>query len=290
MTPQHLVQEVSQLFTLPEVAVRLNELIASPDSTTQELVEVAELDPGLVAALLKLANSAYYGLKARVDSLPRAIAVIGEGELQVMAMATSVTTAFKGLPADLVDMASFWDNSVTCGVIARLLGRRCRFRQTEQLFLAGLLHAVGRLVFYTCLPDEYRALLVAEKPTDETLLAAAERRVFGFDYAALGAELLRAWNLPAILQVLVACQLQPDEATAFPREAALLHVANVLAAGVSPTLKGTNPGQAASAACDAVAWASLGLDETVVADVILEARLQAMEVLAIISPAASVVY
>jgi len=107
MTPQRLVQEVSQLFTLPDIAARVNTLIATPDSSSQELVEVVQLDPGLVAALLKLANSAYYGLSARVDSLSRAVALIGERELQAMAMATSVTKAFKGLPEDLVDMASF---------------------------------------------------------------------------------------------------------------------------------------------------------------------------------------
>ena len=147
MTPQQLVQEVSQLFTLPDVAIRLNELIAAPDSSTGDLVEVVQLDPGLAAAVLKLANSAHYGLVARVDSIPRAIAVIGERELQVMAMATSVTTTFRGLPADLVDMATFWDNSVACGVIARLLGRRCRIPKTEQLFLAGGCHADQKLVF-----------------------------------------------------------------------------------------------------------------------------------------------
>ena len=131
MTPQQLVQEVSQLFTLPDVAIRLNELIAAADSSTGDLVEVVQLDPGLAAAVLKLANSAHYGLVARVDSIPRALAVIGQQELQVMAMATSVTTTFRGLPADLLDMASFWDNSVTCGVIARLLGRRCRLPKTD---------------------------------------------------------------------------------------------------------------------------------------------------------------
>lgn len=293
MTPQHLVQEVSQLFTLPDIAVRVNTLIATPDSSSQELVEVVQLDPGLVAALLKLANSAYYGLSARVDSLSRAVAVIGERELQAMAMATSVTRAFKGLPEDLVDMTSFWDNSVSCGVIARLLGQRCRLRQLEQLFLAGLLHAVGRLVFYARQADAYRVLLATEKPTDDLALAVAERRVFGFDYATLGAALLGAWNLPVVLQELVACQVRPADAAAFPREAALLHVADRLASTVSPTLKGaatSEPGIVERGDCDPVAWASLGLDDKAVAEVLVESRLQALEILAIIDPAASVIY
>lgn len=290
MTPQQLVQEVSQLFTLPDVAIRLNELIAAPDSSTQDLVEVVQLDPGLAGAVLKLANSAHYGRATRVDSIPRAIAVIGERELQVMAMATSVTTTFRGLPADLVDMATFWDNSVTCGVIARLLGRRCRIPKTEQLFLAGLLHAVGRLVFYARRPDEYRALLGAAEAPDEPALAAAERRVFGFDYATLGAALLKSWNLPVMLQVLVACQLRPGEATDCAREAALLHVANSVAAGLSPTLKGVAASQAGQADFDSAAWALLGLNEAVLAEVVQEASSQSLEILAIINPCAAVIY
>jgi HD-like signal output (HDOD) protein len=271
MTPQQLVQEVTQLFTLPDVAIRLNELLAAPDSSPLEVVELVQLDPALAATVLKLANSAYYGRASQVDTVTRALAVIGERELQVMAMATAVTKAFKGLPTRLVDMESFWDNSVTCGVIARLLGRRCRIRGSEQLFLAGLLHAVGKLVFYARKPDEYYALLAAAEALDEGSLAVAERRIFGFDSASLGAELLKAWQLPAMLQVLVACQQRPGEAADFARQAALLHVATRLAAGLSPTLKGAPQ----SAAIDPVAWAALGLDEAVLPEILQEAGLQA---------------
>jgi HD-like signal output (HDOD) protein len=290
MTPQQLVQEVSQLFTLPDVAIRLNELLAAPDSSPLEVVELVQLDPGLAATLLKLANSAYYGRASKVDTVTRAVAVIGERELQVMAMATAVTTAFKGLPTRLVDMASFWDNSVTCGVIARLLGRRCRIHGSEQLFLAGLLHAVGKLVFYARQPDEYYALLAAAEAVDDRSLADAERRVFGFDAASLGAELLKAWKLPAMLQVLVACQHRPGEAAEFAREAALLHVANGLAASLSPTVKGGPAGAPQSAAFDPAAWAALGLDEAVLPEILQEASLQAIEILSIINPGAAVIY
>lgn len=291
MTPQTLALEVSKLFTLPDVAIRLNELIAAPSSSTKDLAEVVRLDPGLAAALLKLANSAYYGLAAKVDTITRAIAVIGERELQSMAMAAAVVSTFKGLPEDLVDMASFWDNSVTCGVVARVLGRRCRMRQTEQLFLAGLLHGVGKLVFYARRGREYRTLLMAVEHRDDRAMAEAEARVFGFDYATLGAELLRAWNLPEMLRVLVGNQLHPGQAGEFRREASLLHVATDMAACLAPTVKGAAPGDCCyQPRFESAAWAALELDEAVISEVMQEANLQALDVLAIINPRATMIY
>lgn len=290
MTAQHLVQEVSQLFSLPDVALRLNRLLAAPETSSREIVEVIQLDPGLAASLLKLANSAYYGLSARVDTIARALAVIGQRELQAMALATSVVKTFRGLPADLVDMASFWENSVTCGVIVRQLARRCRSRYGDQLFLAGLLHSIGRLVFYARFADEYRVLLTTLDGTDEHSLAAAEWRVFGCDYATLGGELLRAWHLPPLLSVLVAGQLSPAEPGEFASERALLHVASVLAASLSPVRKDTGPRAVAIADFDPTAWGVLKLDESLIDDVTLDTRTQAMEILAIINPEAAVIY
>lgn len=290
MSAENLVREVSKLFTLPDVAIRLNELIGAPNTSTQELARVVQLDPGLSASLLKLANSAYYGLASRVDSISRAIAVIGERELQVMAVATSVVSTFKGLPEDLVDMASFWDNSVTCGVIARMLGRRCRVSQTEVLFLAGLFHGVGKLVFYARKPQEYRALLEKVDKRDDKSLAEAEVRAFGFDYANLGAELLKNWNFPTLLRSLVSYQLRPGDATDYPREAALIHVAGDMAAYLSPMIKSEQPAGAYTPGFDASAWALLELDAEIIPDLMQEADLQAFEVLEIINPRATLIY
>lgn len=282
-TAQALARDVTRLFTLPDVALRLNALIQSPNATTQELAQVVQLDPGLAATLLKIANSAYYGLASRVDTLSRAIAVIGERELQTMAMATAVVSTFKGLPEDLVDMASFWDNSVTCGVLARLLGRRCGVLRNEQMFLAGLLHGVGKLVFYARVPDAYREMLLQAGPVDDRTLAAAEARTFGFDYATLGAALLQAWNLPSILRQLVACQLRPGEAADYPREAAVLHVATDLAAFLSPQIKDKTLEPTYTPGFDPGVAVDLSLSEDALLDTMAEANVQTLEILDVLS-------
>lgn len=290
MSPHSLAHEVSKLFTLPDVAIRLNELISAPNSSSHDLARVVQLDPGLSAALLKLANSAYYGLVSRVDTIARAISIIGERELQVMAMAASVVSTFRGLPEDLVDMANFWDNSVTCGVIARILGRKCRILRTEQLFLAGLLHGVGKLVFYARATEKYRALLIEADARDDRSMAIAEQRAFGFDYATLGAELLSCWKLPDMLRVLVAYQLRPMDAPDYRRETALVHVAGDMAASLAPMVKTDAPVAAYKPGFDPVAWSLLGLDVEVIPEVMQEANMQALEILGIINPRAAMIY
>jgi HD-like signal output (HDOD) protein len=288
MTPQSLAQEVHRLFSLPDVAIRINALLAAPDTSTRQLVEVAQLDPALTAMLLKLANSAYYGLDSKVETLSHAIAVVGQNALLNMVTAVSVIKTFTGIPGDVVDMARFWEHSVTCGVLARLLARRVGIGGEENLFVAGLLHAVGKLVFYTRRPQQYRPVL-AVRELGSRAVAAREREVFGFDYAELGAALLASWKLPEILLVMVRHHPHPADAPSHAREVALLHVANDIADHLVPNLRST-PREAYQPGFDADAWAALGLDLEVLPELIEAANLQAFELLEIINPDATTIY
>lgn len=288
MTPQELVQEVGTLFTLPDAALRLNELMEDPRTTLQDLADVIQMDAGLAAAVLRMANSAYYGLPARVGTIPMAINLIGQRALRNLVLSVSVTRAFKGLPSELVDMQAFWENSTACGAIARALARHSRTGNADDLFLAGLLHTTGRLVFYARRPVHYRELLTDGVTAHQ--LAAEERRVFGFDHAELGAALLAAWRLPPLLVTAVAYQLKPMQATAFVREVAVLHVAQDMAAGTAPQLKTDQPLPDYLPAFDPAVGTRLGLDPAVLPEIRQEALLEAMEILEIINPRATLIY
>lgn len=289
MSPDDLVQEVSSLFSLPEVAVRVNELLDAPNTTIQDLSGVIQLDAGLTARLLRLANSAYYGLPSKVETVSLAITMIGQRTLRDLVLSTSVVSVFKDIPAEFVDMHDFWDNSTTCGVVARNLGRLCRMRDSEHLFIAGLLHAVGKLVFYARRPEQYRQVLKVREQGTAALLAQ-EGRVFGFNYADLGAALLRAWRLPEVLHTAVAYHLEPARAPAFAREVAIVHVARDVAAGLTPDLKARASLADYTPGFDAAAWELLDLDAAVLPDLRQTSLYQAFEVLEIINPRATLIY
>lgn len=283
MSPLQLAQEVENLFSLPDVAIRLNDLIDKPDTSTQELVEVVQLDAGIAATVLRLANSAWYGLPSRVDTVSRAITLIGQKALRDLVMSTSVITTFKGISSEFVDMRDFWDNSVTCGVVTRSLAQKCGMREAERMFLAGLLHKVGRLVFYASRPVQYRQVL-QDKNNGEAAIIAAEEAVFGFNYAQLGAALLRSWRVPAALDEVVEFQLDPSKAPNYPFDAAIVHVAGDIAYHMAPDIKARFELGEYNLTFRESAWDALGLERSVLAETMQNSLVQSFELLEIINP------
>ena len=283
MTPAALVEEVQHLFSLPDVALRLNELVSNPDTPNKQIVDVLQLDAGLAATVLRLANSAWYGLPSKVDTLSRAVTLIGHGALRDLVLAAAFIKRFQGIPGEFVNMKTFWDNSVACGVVARNLSRRCKLHESEQMFLAGLLHKIGRLVFFVARPREYREVLAQAEDTSEPSLIAAERAMFGFCYAELGGELLKRWQLPPLLQAVVAHQLHSGLTTDYPRERAILQVAADMAHFLSPDIR-VGPGELLyTPRFDDVVWMDLGLTPEAVTEVADISLIQTYELIEIVN-------
>jgi HD-like signal output (HDOD) protein len=218
-----------------------------------------------------------------------AIVMIGERALRDLVMATSVTQAFKGIPEEFVDMSSFWDNSATCGVAARLLAERCQVREGERLFVAGMLHGIGRLVLYSRQPDRYRDVLQSN-PQGEAALLAAEMRVFGFSHAELGAALMQVWHMPDFFQVVIGHQMDPEGAEPYRKEAAVLQVARDMAANLAPTIKSRQPPAPWQATLALDVAALLGLDAEALEAIRIDALAQAFDVLEVINPGSTAIY
>jgi HD-like signal output (HDOD) protein len=287
MKLENVVKDVDSLVSLPAIALRVMELIGQPSTDNKILGELIAHDPALTARLLKLVNSAYFSVPRQVDSVSQAITLIGHKELRNLVMATSAVAAFDGIATDLVDMGTFWRNSVTCGLICRLLAKRRQVADSEPLFIAGLLHKVGKLVMYGRYPETSMQVLQFVDE-GEAAMTEAEHRFFGFDHATLGAALLRHWNFPAIFPTLIEFHLHPGSATEFQDETALLHVAALITAGVEPETKPLRAPDALANNCDPGAWKRLGLQEAEVDELVSEANREAFEVLQIIRPSAAI--
>ena len=231
MHPQKLVDGIDKLVSLPDVCVKVNRLADSPNYSAVGVGEIIAQDTDLSARLLCLVNSAFFGMQAPVDTISRAVTVIGTNELRNLVMATVAARVFTGVPGDLVDMAEFWRYSVTTGVIARDLAGRCRVLHGERLFVMGILHDIGRLVIYLRLAEQARDILLITGG-DDSLLAETERDLLGFDHMQVGAELLRKWKLPEGLVAVVGSHHHPLTAGDYRLEASLVHIATVMANGV----------------------------------------------------------
>lgn len=191
--------------TLPVVVARLLALYATEDYQAKEVAAALETDPALSGRVLRLANSAYYGFVGRIDTVQRAVVLLGKVTVQAVALAASLLRAWRGrsLPGPVEDI---WVHSYLSGVGCRHLGRllpRSAVRTApDALFLAGLLHDVGKLLFLSEDPQGYAADLEAAVEL-ETDLRPLEVERFGRDHGEAGGELLDAWNLPPWLSAVV---------------------------------------------------------------------------------------
>jgi HD-like signal output (HDOD) protein len=283
MQPSELVAETEHLFSLPDIAVRVNTLIDDPHCNSEKLAQLLLLDVGLSATLLKMANSAFYGMPTRVDTVHKAITLVGHKALRDLVVSVAIIRSFKGIPEDVTSMVDFWDNSLVCGILARLLAQKCKLVEPERLFLAGLMHKIGRLVFYASRMDLYHRVLLKGAQGDMAI-AAAEREVFGFDYTQLGAELLKAWRFPQMMRTVVALQLSDDPDLEFPQESAILRVAADMAESMSPDIHTGTPTGFYWSEFSPATMQALGMDKGEVLTLMEPAFEQALELIAIINP------
>ena len=228
MTPQQLISEVEGLFSLPEVYLKVRESINNPQSSINDVALIINQDPNTSAHILKIANSAFFGFATEINTVIRAITIMGLAQLHDLVLATSAVKAFKGISSDLIDMKDFWLHSVFCATIARLLARKCNVIDSERLFVCGILHDLGHLVIYAKCPTQASKVLSRAKQGN-TPIVLLEKEILGFDYAEVGSELLKSWKLPASLYETMAnhVYLKCDEQ--FSLDSAIIHIANILA-------------------------------------------------------------
>jgi len=225
-----LVKGVDGLVTLPAVFVRISQLIESDNSTTEEIAAAVNLDPSFTVRLLRVANSSFYGFPASIDTVSKAVSIIGTRQIRNLALTTAIANSFSGLPNTLVSMENFWRHSLYCGLAARKLAMLAGKLDAEAVFTAGLLHDIGELVIFNRLPELARdALVLVLDSADELPVYQAEQQTMGLDHAQVGGELARQWKLPAMLEECIACHHDISAAKRYPRETSIVHIANILA-------------------------------------------------------------
>jgi putative nucleotidyltransferase with HDIG domain len=212
---------------LPSLASELNEVIENPMSSAEHIARVVSRSPSLTAVLLKIVNSSFYSLPSKISTVSHAVSLIGTQEISVLALGISVLSMFKNIPKETIDMHSFIRHSLICGLLSRVFAAHKNVPQTEQLFVAGLLHDIGRLILYNYFPDESRYVLVRSRNRN-TLLYKEEKDYLGCDHAQLGVQLMKQWKLPPILENNILHHHKPSKAQQLV-PAAIVHLADIIA-------------------------------------------------------------
>jgi putative nucleotidyltransferase with HDIG domain len=212
---------------MPEVLGRLAQAMDNPGASPLEVADIIQNDPGLAAKLLKVVNSALYGFPQRIETISRAVTVIGVQQLSALALGLTVMGLFKNIPKDLLDIKDFWRHCLACACGARALASALGLPNTERYFVAGLLHDVGLLLFILHAPEHVRHVLSAVRLNGDSL-TAAERRILGVDHGMAGAALLDSWKLPSSLVQAAGHHHEPLSAQE-PKDVTIVHTADFMA-------------------------------------------------------------
>jgi HD-like signal output (HDOD) protein len=195
-----LTRMLDSLPTLPMVALRLGELIHARHSSVQQVAEVLRGDPSLSAKLLRLVNSAYFGIPGGVTDIARAIPFVGFNTIYQLVLSVSVLEALRTPAGVRFDPRGLWLHSLAVASTARVIGEELRHPDPGGLFTAGLLHDMGKIALVKVVPDAFVAALAVVR--DEGVSSVeAERRVGLPGHDRVGSDLARRWRLPAALAV-----------------------------------------------------------------------------------------
>lgn len=226
-----LANGAAHLASPPLVYERLNQVLAHPHCGSADIARVISEDPGLTSRLLRLVNSGFFGFSQPIESVAKAVTVVGTAQIRDLALATSVISAFDQLPREVIDLEAFWLHSLACGVTARVIASRKGVDNVERFFVAGLLHEIGHLVIVAGAHEQARAVTERVGASGAPYIEC-ERAVMGTDHTEVGGALMCAWNLPESLQEAVTWHHDPFQAGLYIGEASAVHVAEVMAHGL----------------------------------------------------------
>jgi HD-like signal output (HDOD) protein len=273
----HLVQQIGSLPTLPSVIVRVNEQVANPKTSALDLARTILEDQSLTARLLRLVNSPFYGFPRRIATVTEAVTILGFAPVRSLLLTASVVDLLVGEETPDFSPTGLWEHSVGAAVGAGLLARYTRHEDREEVFVAGLLHDVGKLVLFHFVTKEFLAVLETSRREDIPI-RTAEQRLLGFTHDQVGRLLAERWKLPVRLSEAIGCHHRPDLAQVGKREAALVHVAEALTRALGLGSGGDDAVPMLEPEC----WRRLGLQTTILEPLMIELEEQYADARAIL--------
>jgi HD-like signal output (HDOD) protein len=230
------IREISHIATLPEVTLKIIQIVEDPKSTAQDLHKVVSHDPALCSRILKVVNSSFYGLPGQIGSINRAIVMLGLNAVKNIAIAASMSKLFRG--GDLTPQFSaknLWTHSVGVAAACKMLADTLKIGLSDEAFLAGLMHDVGVMVELQA--DRNKLIEVLQKVGCDSKgiparsLLEVEDEVFGANHQDFGAALCEKWKFPKALAFVTGFHHNPMSLAHDSRTlTCIVHVADRLAA------------------------------------------------------------
>jgi len=213
---------------LPEVVLRVAEMVNNPRTSAKDLGKMVAHDQVQTARLLKLVNSSYYGFPREITKITTAIVVLGFNSIKQLLLSSAVFELFGHEKIDGFCRIDLLRHAIGTAIASRTIGRHLGHPELEELFVAGLLHDIGKVVMDRYFHEEYVEVLRRTAQEDITFYTA-ERDLLDYDHTVVGQMLATHWRLPDKLTVIIANHHHPASAGRHGRDTAIVHLADILA-------------------------------------------------------------
>jgi putative nucleotidyltransferase with HDIG domain len=218
-----LIEQITDVPTLPDIVFKVTEVINDPKSSAADLERTLAHDQAIVTKILKLVNSAYYRRREKIDSLGRAIPMLGFQNIRNLVFSMSLIE----FSTDEIDMRAFWRHSFASSLIANEVARANNVEESDAASCAALIHDLGKVILYQFYPGEFINVITMVSEGD-TPFHEAEKAIFGINHAEVGKLVCEKWGFPTTLVEPIEYHHTPREASEYPVLVAVVHLADVV--------------------------------------------------------------
>jgi HD-like signal output (HDOD) protein len=238
-----VIESIDNLPSFPAIVSRLIKVVNSPESSAEDAAELIERDPGLTSKMIRLANSAFYGIPRSISSVSSAVVILGFNTIRSLVLSASVMKLFPGSQKQAVDKERFWKHSIVSAMAAKIIVRHfinIRMMDPESAFCSGILHDIGKLIFNEFMNDEYAEVRSFAEKNGISMLNA-ETKILGINHAEICKVVSDKWSLPLDLEYSLVYHHNPAAADKLHELVATIHFADILAHEIGATLWDNEP-------------------------------------------------
>ena len=270
-----IVSKIENIPTLPVVSKRIMELLHNDDVPLSKIGELIEKDLSIATRILRIANSPFYGTLNNITSINHALAILGLVEVKGILAAISIHNFFPPESEDSIfSREKFWEHSVICSQIAKLLSRHFAIPDDGSLFLSGLIHDVGKVVFDVYFNKEF-IQIVDYVASEKTSFSKAEKKILGVTHYQVGATVLQQWNIPKKIVSQVFYHHAPWQDKTYFSGSCLIFLANIFTklAGFPASVYEAKPGTTEAISPNAMSYltkSGFGLDTQTIENLLVQ--------------------
>ncbi len=224
------IERLKSLGVLPTVAIEIMNMVDDESSSAAEIETAIQSDPSLLAQVLRVVNSSFYGIPRQVASVKQAVVLLGRNAIKSIAIASTVNRLYrKRRTFDGLNPKELWLHAISIGCTAREIARQTGEACPDEAFAAGMLHDVGVILEFQIFPREFEQILRELRDNQVLTYREAEQKCMGTTHEELGASLCRRWNFPQAIEFAAGFHHRPWDAPESVRTIpAIVHLADVI--------------------------------------------------------------